>query len=611
MAAELIKIYSARRALKGFQFPPDTLWQEEFESLFEYEETPDQITAHRGREGRHGEPAAHGPPHLRRRGLRQDRGGHPRRLQGGHGRPAGGRARAHHRARDAAFLHLQEALRRLPDRDRHDVALPHAPARSARIKAKLADGKIDIIIGTHALLAKDMSIKNLGLLIIDEEQRFGVRHKEQLKKFRTLVDVLTLSATPIPRTLHMAMAGIRDLSIILTPPENRQSIETYVLEENPDILRMAIISGDRARRPGLLRAQPRADHRGPRRHASRELVPEATCAVAHGQMHEHELEDVMIDFLEPEVRRPGQHLDHRVGPRHAQREHHHHQPRRHLRPLAALPAQGARRALRAQGLRLPLLPEAPPAHRGGAEAPPGHRGILGAGERLQDRHEGPGDPGRRQHPGPASSRATSWTWASTCTCRCSRTRSAASRAKPVRALPHAALPEDRFLHPRRIHRATSSRRSNSTSASSRAIRSRRSTRSRRRWWTASAPTPARCEILIEIEKIRALASLAAIDEITGGLPVDPDQDIGQLAGRREKDRRADVLGPAAYAGPGRPGDAYFRSRIDENRKKGPRPQKIVATIAPIGNFCTAVMLNAARRFAPHATTINSIQGPYI
>ena len=124
-----------------------------------------------------------------------------------------------------------------------------------------------------------------------------MRHKEQLKKFRTLVDVMTLSATPIPRTLHMAMAGIRDLSIILTPPENRQSIETYVMEENPDILRMAIIN-EIERGGQVFYVHNRVQTIEAHAVYLKELVPEASCAVAHGQMHEHELEDVMIDFLD-------------------------------------------------------------------------------------------------------------------------------------------------------------------------------------------------------------------------------------------------------------------------------------------------------------------------
>jgi transcription-repair coupling factor (superfamily II helicase) len=165
-----------------------------------------------------------------------------------------------------------------------------------RIKSKLASAEIDIIIGTHAILTADVNIKNIGLLIIDEEQRFGVKHKEQLKKFRTIVDVLTLSATPIPRTLHISMAGIRDLTIIATPPESRQAIETYVLEENPDILREAILN-EISRGGQIFYVYNRVQTIETQMILLKKLVPEATFCVAHGQMHEHELEDIMIDFM--------------------------------------------------------------------------------------------------------------------------------------------------------------------------------------------------------------------------------------------------------------------------------------------------------------------------
>ncbi|MBN1533899.1 MAG: DEAD/DEAH box helicase, partial [Spirochaetes bacterium] len=167
----------------------------------------------------------------------------------------------------------------------------------AKIKNGMKQGTVDIVIGTHALLAKDIQIKNLGLLVIDEEQRFGVRHKEQLKRMRTLVDVMTLSATPIPRTLHMALTGIRDLSIIATPPENRQPIETYVLEENPDILRMAVLR-ELERKGQVFYVHNRVQTIEAQAGALRRLVPEASIGIAHGQMHEHDLESVMIDFLE-------------------------------------------------------------------------------------------------------------------------------------------------------------------------------------------------------------------------------------------------------------------------------------------------------------------------
>ncbi len=295
VAAELIKIYSARKALKGFQFPPDTLWQEEFEALFEFEETPDQITAIED--------------------VKDDmESSRPmdRLICGDVGF---GKTEVAIRASFKAVMAGRQVAVLVPTTvlamqhfatfkkrffsypvDIEMISRFRTQAEIKQIKAKLQEGKLDIIIGTHALLAKDMHLKNLGLLIIDEEQRFGVRHKEQLKKFRTLVDVMTLSATPIPRTLHMAMAGIRDLSIILTPPENRQPIETYVLEENPDILRMAILN-ELERGGQIFYVHNRVQTIEPHATMLRELVPEARCAVAHGQMHEHELEEVMIDFL--------------------------------------------------------------------------------------------------------------------------------------------------------------------------------------------------------------------------------------------------------------------------------------------------------------------------
>jgi transcription-repair coupling factor (superfamily II helicase) len=164
------------------------------------------------------------------------------------------------------------------------------------IKEKIKTGTVDIVIGTHALLAKDVSFKNLGLVVIDEEQHFGVKHKEYLKKLRLLVDVITLSATPIPRTLHMALAGIRDLTIIATPPESRQSIETLVIEDNPDIVRMAI-QNEIQRNGQVFFVHNRISTIYEQAQYLEKLVPEATFCVAHGRMHEHELEEVMVDFI--------------------------------------------------------------------------------------------------------------------------------------------------------------------------------------------------------------------------------------------------------------------------------------------------------------------------
>ncbi len=296
LARELIEIYAARQALKGFQYPPDTLWQEEFEAKFEYEETPDQITAIED--------------------VKDDMES-PRPMDRlvcgdvGFGKTEvaiRSAFKAVMAGRQVAVLvpttvlsmqHFHTFRKRFADYPITIEMISRFRTRSEvhQVKKDLVTGKVDIIIGTHALLAKDVDFKNLGLLIVDEEQRFGVKHKEQIKKMKALVDVLTLSATPIPRTLHMSIAGIRDISIILTPPENRQSIETYVLEDNPDIIRMAILR-EIERNGQVFCVHNRVETIELHARMLRELAPEASFCVAHGQMHEHELEDIMIDFLE-------------------------------------------------------------------------------------------------------------------------------------------------------------------------------------------------------------------------------------------------------------------------------------------------------------------------
>jgi transcription-repair coupling factor (superfamily II helicase) len=161
----------------------------------------------------------------------------------------------------------------------------------------LTDGSVDIVIGTHRLLQKSLHFKDLGLLVVDEEQRFGVTHKERLKQLRTNVDCLTLTATPIPRTLHMSLLGVRDLSIIETPPENRFPVQTYVVEYNDALVREALERElSRGGQVYFLYNQVSNINRMAER--VRELVPDATVAIAHGQMPEDELERVMLDFLD-------------------------------------------------------------------------------------------------------------------------------------------------------------------------------------------------------------------------------------------------------------------------------------------------------------------------
>ena len=173
-------------------------------------------------------------------------------------------------------------------------------AENKEVVKGLAAGTVDVVIGTHRLLQKDIQFKNLGLLVIDEEHRFGVKHKEQLKQMRKLVDCLTLTATPIPRTLQMSMLGIRDLSVIETPPIDRLAIRTYVMRFDEGIIREAILR-EQARGGQAFFVHNRVETIEIRARRLRELIPEATFAVGHGQMNEHQLEKVMTDFMEKKV----------------------------------------------------------------------------------------------------------------------------------------------------------------------------------------------------------------------------------------------------------------------------------------------------------------------
>ena len=194
----------------------------------------------------------------------------------------------------------------LPGRGRDAVALPHRRPRTRRPLARLAERAASTSsIGTHRLLQKDVAFKQLGLLVVDEEHRFGVQDKERIKELRATVDVLTLTATPIPRTLHMSLSGIRDLSVIETPPVDRLAIRTYVTRYDDDVIRDAIAA--RARRAAGRCSSSTTASRTSTRVARRlrELVPEAKIAVAHGQMDERELEKVMLDFMHARDERAG------------------------------------------------------------------------------------------------------------------------------------------------------------------------------------------------------------------------------------------------------------------------------------------------------------------
>ena len=295
MAGELLKLYAARKAVAGHAFSPDTHWQEEFEAAFEYDLTPDQATAV-GDIKRDLE-----VPSPMDRLLCGDVG---------YGKTEVALRAAFKSVMDGkqvavlapttvlAFQHfktIKERFSAFPVRIEM-VSRFRSRAEQKAVLTDLAAGKVDAIVGTHRLLSKDVHFHDLGLLIVDEEQRFGVAHKEKIKTLRHKVDVLTLTATPIPRTLNMSLMGIRDMSVIETPPKDRLSIQTNVVKFDPAIVALAIRT--ELERGGQVYFVHNRIHSIPTiADLIRRLVPEARLAVAHGQSSEAELEKAMIGFV--------------------------------------------------------------------------------------------------------------------------------------------------------------------------------------------------------------------------------------------------------------------------------------------------------------------------
>jgi transcription-repair coupling factor (superfamily II helicase) len=297
-AEELVAIYAAREALERKSFaPPDRIY-EEFCSTFEFEETPDQA---RAIEDIH---------------LDMDESKPMDRLicgDAGFGKTEVAIRSAFRAVMDGkqvavlvpttilAEQHYQTFCRRFKDFPVRVEVLNRFKSAAAqkKIVEELKSQKVDIAVGTHRLLQKDIEFKDLGLVIIDEEQRFGVSHKEKLKKMRTLVDVLTLSATPIPRTLHLSLVGIRDLSIINTPPEDRVSIKTYVLEFDEDAIKAAV-EKELARQGQVFFVHDRVRSIYSIAHLVQRLVPQARVGVVHGQMKSVEIETAMAKFVRRE-----------------------------------------------------------------------------------------------------------------------------------------------------------------------------------------------------------------------------------------------------------------------------------------------------------------------
>jgi transcription-repair coupling factor (superfamily II helicase) len=295
MAEELLKLYATRQAIPGHAFSADTHWQQEFEDAFEWELTVDQRSAI---DDIKGDMETATPM--------------DRLLCGdvGYGKTEVAMRAAFKAVMDGkqvavlapttvlAFQHLKTLQNRF-------AAFPVRIDMISRFRSKaeqkatlddLAAGKVEIIVGTHRLLSKDVVFRDLGLLVVDEEQRFGVAHKERIKQLRKRVDVLTMTATPIPRTLNMSLAGIRDMSIIETPPKDRLSIQTNVVKFDQEVMRRAI--GNEMERGGQIYfVHNRVESIYSMAELLLRLVPQAKIAVGHGQMGEDQLEKVMVDFM--------------------------------------------------------------------------------------------------------------------------------------------------------------------------------------------------------------------------------------------------------------------------------------------------------------------------
>ena len=294
LAFDLKKLYAERSRRTGYAFSPATPWQREFEDEFPWELTPDQKESVREIEA----------------DMESDRS-MDRLLCGdvGYGKTEVSLRAAFKAVVDGkqvamlapTTILVQQHYNTIVKRFRNTGARVDFLSRfrtakeQKQVLADLAEGKIDILVGTHRLLAKDVKFRDLGLLIVDEEQRFGVAHKEAIKNLKRQVDVLTLSATPIPRTLHMSMTGIRDMSVLETPPEERIPVQTTVIEYSDAVIRDAILREiGRGGQVYFLYNRVRSIESFYAR--LRALVPEARIGVAHGQMKEHALEDVMMDF---------------------------------------------------------------------------------------------------------------------------------------------------------------------------------------------------------------------------------------------------------------------------------------------------------------------------
>lgn len=299
IARDLVKLYAARQQREGFVYGPDTVWQREFEETFPFEETEDQLLAIEA--------------------VKKDMESTKimdRLVCGdvGYGKTEiaiRAAFKAVQEGKQVVYLvpttilaqqHYNTFVQRMMDFPvRVDLLCRfRTAAEQKKTITDLKKGFVDILIGTHRVLSKDVEFKDLGMLIIDEEQRFGVTHKEKIKKMKENVDVLTLTATPIPRTLHMSLIGIRDMSVLEEAPQERQPIQTYVMEYNDEMVREAI-SRELARGGQVYYVYNRVNTIVEMTNTVARLVPEANVAFAHGQMKERELEKIMYGFINGEI----------------------------------------------------------------------------------------------------------------------------------------------------------------------------------------------------------------------------------------------------------------------------------------------------------------------
>lgn len=299
IAADLVKLYANRQAKSGYVFDPDTLWQTEFEEMFPYDETDDQLAAiedtKKDMESRK----------IMDRLICGDVGFGKTEIA------IRAAFKAVQSGKQVVFLvpttilaqqHYNNFTQRMKD---FPVTIElmsrfRTPAQQKKTIEGLKKGFVDIVIGTHRILSKDISYKDLGLLIIDEEQRFGVTHKEKIKHLRENIDVLTLTATPIPRTLHMSLVGIRDMSVLEEAPVDRIPIQTYVMEFNEEMVREAI-NRELARGGQVYYVYNRVNNIDEITSRIANLVPDANVAFAHGQMSERRLEQIMYDFINGDI----------------------------------------------------------------------------------------------------------------------------------------------------------------------------------------------------------------------------------------------------------------------------------------------------------------------